>query len=159
MIRKSVVFACMVLIMTACASGKDKSRPVPPAPDVPKPGTLPPQTLAAGECGLFLWTQDTPRRFVFFSRAATGTASAMLQSSERSDLTLTAQRGDLFGQFMTEMDFVTATGQPVSLRLQPGESVEDGQKISAGRIELLDDGGWSTIIPIVGLRACQPDPE
>ncbi|KCZ48863.1 hypothetical protein HY3_11945 [Hyphomonas pacifica] len=83
----------------------------------------------------------------------------MLDAGKQEDLTLAAQRGDLFGQFMTEMDYAMPGEKIVSLRLTPGESVEGGQKISSGRIELLDVGGWSTIIPVVGLRACQPDPE
>ncbi|KCZ55522.1 hypothetical protein HY29_11445 [Hyphomonas beringensis] len=106
-----------------------------------------------------MWTQGTPRRFIFFSRAASGQAIAMLEAGKQEQLTLAAQRGDLFGQFMTEMDYAMSGDGAVFLHLMPGESVEGGQKISSGRIELLDAGGWSTIIPVVGVRACQPDPE
>ena len=69
------VFAILAgaLLLAACASG-DKTRPVPPAPDVPEAGSLPAQDLADGECALFLWTQGSPRRFVYFSKAGSQTA-------------------------------------------------------------------------------------
>ena len=60
---------------------------------------------------------------------------------------------------MTEMDYTTIEGETMSLRITPGEMVEGGQKISTGRIKLLNDGGWETVIPVAGLRACQPDAE
>ncbi|MEQ3650437.1 hypothetical protein [Hyphomonas sp.] len=153
------VFAILAgaLLLAACASG-DKTRPVPPAPDVPEAGSLPAQDLADGECALFLWTQGSPRRFVYFSKAGSQTAETLLSETQQT-MALVRQGGTLFGQFMTEMDYTTLEGETMSLRITPGERVEGGQKISAGRIKLLNDGGWETVIPVAGLRACQPDTE
>ena len=157
--RKLALLGACLLLVASCSSAPQQKVSVTPAPEAPEPGNLPAQTLEPSECGLFLWTQGTPRRFIFFSRAASGQAIAMLEVGKQEQLTLAAQRGDLFGQFMTEMDYAMSGDGAVFLHLTPGESVEGGQKISSGRIELLDAGGWSTIIPVVGVRACQPDPE
>ena len=63
--------------MSALRSSPGKA-PVAPAPDVTVSGSLPSQDLAAGECGLFLWTQSEPRRFIYFSKAGSRTAETML---------------------------------------------------------------------------------
>ena len=80
-------------------------------------------------------------------------------SETQQTMALVRQGGTLFGQFMTEMDYTTIEGETMSLRITPGEMVDGGQKISTGRIKLLNDGGWETVIPVAGLRACQPDAE
>ncbi|MAH92420.1 MAG: hypothetical protein CME99_04510 [Hyphomonas sp.] len=145
------------LALAGCASGAGKA-PVPPAPDVPIAGNLPAQDLEPGECGLFLWTQGDPRRFIYFSRAGASTAETMLAEAQQT-LAMVRQGGSLFGQFMTEMDYIGPESESVFLKITPGETVEGGQKISSGRITLLNSGGWETVIPVSGLRACQPDTE
>ncbi len=157
MIFRAALFGSAVLL-SACASNDAGVRAAPPAPSVPESGSLPAQPLAAGECGLFLWTQDTPRRFIFFSKAGGRTAEFM-RSDTQQTLSLTRQGGSLFGQFMTNMDYQSAEGESVSLHLTAGERVEGGEKIASGRLEILNAGGWETVIPVSGLRACQPDPE
>jgi hypothetical protein len=155
--KRAIAILAGALLLAACASG-DKTRPVPPAPVVPEVGNLPAQDLAAGECALFLWTQGSPRRFIYFSRAGSQTAETMLSETQQT-VALVRQGGTLFGQFMTEMDYASIEGETISLRITPGDLVDGGQKISAGRIKLLNDGGWETVIPVTGLRACQPDAE
>lgn len=153
--RFGPVALALALLASACASS---SKPVPPPPDKPAPGDLPAQNLAPGECGLFLWTKGEPRRFIFFARPATATANLML-SGEQQSLTLIRQGGSLFGQFMTELDYVDPAGLPVDVRIVPGKMVDGGQRIESGRMTLQDDGGWETIVPVVGLRACQAETE
>ena len=145
------------LALAGCASGTGTA-PVAPAPDVTIAGNLPAQDLSPGECGLFLWTQGDPRRFICFSKAGASTAETMLAETQQT-LAMVRQGGTLFGQFMTEMDYISPESESVSLRISPGETVEGGQKISSGRIIILNSGGWETVIPVSGLRACQPDAE
>lgn len=145
------------LALSGCASGTSAA-PVAPAPDVAIAGNLPAQDLSLGECGLFLWTQGDPRRFIYFSKAGASTAETMLAETQQR-LAMVRQGGTLFGQFMTEMDYISPESESVSLRISPGETVEGGQKISSGRIIILNSGGWETVIPVSGLRACQPDAE
>lgn len=118
-------------------------------------GVLAPQTLAPGACALFLWTSDMPSRFVFFMRA--GESSAKVQSPDGpEDLTLVSQEGSLMGQFSTKAAFQTRSARTVRLSFAAGEQIEGGQRIQNGRLVFLDADGWETIMPVVGLAACEP---
>ena len=118
-------------------------------------GVLAPQTLAPGACGLFLWTSDLPSRFVFFMRA--GESSAKVQSPDGpEDLTMVRQEGSLMGQFSTKTVFQTPSAGTVRLSFAAGEPIEGGQRIQNGRLVFLNADGWETIMPVVGLAACEP---
>ena len=121
---------------------------------VPK-STLDPQQLDPKECGLFLWSQTDPTRFVFFKRAGEGVAKTIVE-----DQAVTVQQvaagGSIFGQFFTVQTYQTSTGREVHLTFEPGESLEQGQRIASGRIQYVDDAGWLIVLPVVGVRVCQP---
>ena len=113
------------------------------------------QELAPGDCGLFLWTAGEPRRFVFFSKAGSETANVNL-GDDTVSMTAVSSEGDLFGQFMTEMRFQSAEPRSqLDVSLTPGELLEQGQRIEDARLTLTDAEGWETIIPVLGVRACQ----
>jgi hypothetical protein len=116
---------------------------------------LTPQNLPAGTCGMFLWSMGSPRRFVFFSEAASSKATAFLNDRETT-LTLVASRGDVFGEFLTEAEYRSADGMDVRLSILPGEMMENGQRVSSGNLVLKDLAGWETVLPVAGLRACMP---
>ncbi len=149
----------LVLTFVACASdmGQAPNRQAGAALPAPQSDIreLSPQQLKPGTCGLFLWTIGTPRRFVFFSEAASPTAKAYLGESE-SVLTLVASRGDVFGEFLTEAEYHSAEGMDVRLSIVPGEMLEDGQRVSSGSLVLKDMAGWESVFPVAGLRACMP---
>lgn len=66
-------------------------------------------------------------------------------------------RGDVFGQFLTDMEYVT--GVPisrVSISIRPGEILEGGQRVESGNILFTRADGWETILPVTGVRACMP---
>lgn len=156
----SIILAPLWLI-SACAT----SPPSDPAPvaaqavDSMPPTGLPAQELAIGECGLFLYSLSGEPTFLFFSRATEGSAK-MLIGGETQLLSQTAAGGEIFGQFMTQTDWVSAgTGHRVDLEVEPGEPMIDGQRVTSGRIRLIDSEGWETIIPIGGVRACMNRPD
>ena len=149
--------------LTACSSTSDRGAGSAPAPAVTEnliqsipPQGLPAQRLGAGECGMFLWGQTPPRRFIFFSKANTG-AGLVLINEETVELRSTGAGGSIFGEFNTSTQFATADGDwSVDVTIEPGELLEDGQRIETGRIVLVDREGWQTILPVVGIRACIP---
>ena len=155
MTRCLILFA--VLLLGACATQPTPSSAGTRADNIAEPSDqLPAQALPPGKCGLFLWSKDEPRRLVFFTEADAVAANAALGMGAVL-LTRTKQGGRLFGQFMTESNYVAPDGGVVSLVFVPGAMLEDGQRISEGRISVIAPEGWETLIPVVGLRACQPD--
>jgi len=117
---------------------------------------LPSQRLEAGDCGLFLWSQTEITRLVFFARASERSAAIFIEGQEKA-LNLTAARGDIFGQFLTDLAYATVDeGRAISVTYTPGEELEGGARISGGRISYLDNEGWTRVLPVLGVRACQP---
>ncbi|MEO0882945.1 MAG: hypothetical protein AAFY34_09435 [Pseudomonadota bacterium] len=117
---------------------------------------LPPQRLDPGDCGLFLWSQTEITRLVFFARAGENVASVFIEDGA-VPLTLTRARGDIFGQFLTDLTYVIpASDRQISVTFTPGEELEGGARISSGRISYMDSEGWTRVLPVLGVRACQP---
>lgn len=116
---------------------------------------LPPQTLAPGECGLFLWTRREQPSFVFFSRTGTESASVWLDGQE-VDAQRTSFGGDIFGQELTEQGFSLPDGKEVQLNLSPGELLVGGQRIPEATMTVIDLEGWKTMTPVAGVSVCQP---
>ncbi|MEO0983618.1 MAG: hypothetical protein AAFX03_13310 [Pseudomonadota bacterium] len=154
-----LVLLC-ALSLSACAGGGSRPAGVPGAAalaGIPTRG-LPPQTLAQGECGLFLWSQTDLSQFVFFSKAASGRGVTLI-GAEEVQLVQTKAEGDLFGQFTTEMGYtVEGARDSIELSLTPGELLTGGQRVSSGRMLRVDTEGWQTITPILGVRACRLEP-
>lgn len=126
-----------------------------PVAEVPAEG-LPPQKLAAGECGLFLWGMAAPRRFTFFTEASSGEA-LVLHNGAAQRLIVTDTDGEVFGQFFTETQYLSADGTwSVNLSLKPGEMLEGGQRVESGRLVTTGADGWETVLPVTGVRACIP---
>ncbi len=143
--------------ISACTSTSAKPDPTDVADALAartRSGDLPPQTLAPEECGMFLWTATEPRRFIFFSKAQSRAGKLNVAGVEIL-LAEASARGDLFGQFMTETVY-NASDRVVTVTVVPGDVIEDGQRISSGKISVRDAEGWETIMPVLGLRACQP---
>jgi hypothetical protein len=152
----ATVFVAMAML-PACASKPAPAQTVMSAANViARSGELPSQTLAPGACGLFLWTQAEPVRFVFFAEAGSDKA-VMNIGGTQSPLELTSVGGSLFGQFMTQTTYRSPDGN-VGLSFKPGEPLDGGQRIEAGRLSLVSRDGWETMIPVLGLSACQPEP-
>ncbi len=161
---KHIVFAIVAATLLASCATREKTQDTEAVrrlastttqPSIPTAG-LPAQTLAAGECGVFLWGQTTPRRFVFFSETTSGEA-LILVGDEARTLKQTAARGEVIGSFLTESDFRAADDQlTASLVIVPGDQLEDGQRIGSGRLVTRGKDGWETVLPVAGLYACLP---
>ncbi|HPE48269.1 MAG TPA: hypothetical protein PLR76_07730 [Hyphomonas sp.] len=117
--------------------------------------SLPAQDLEPGECGLFLWTVREPHQLIFFRKADSAAADGII-ADKRTRLSAVAERGTIFGQFLTDVDYRSEAGQTVTISLVPGEQVEDGQRTKSAEIRVRTVDGWETIIPASGLTACMP---
>jgi len=155
----SLVVGCS-LILGGCASPSGGSGVevstldlVPAINSVPSSG-LGPQELLSGECGLFLWSQTDTTKFIFFSKALSGTA-LFAQGETPIQLIQTGAGGEIFGQFNTEMGFASPDNRQVQLSVVPGDLLEGGQRIQSGLLSLTDREGWRTKLPVLGVRACQ----
>ena len=125
---------------------------------VPQKG-LPPQTLEPGDCGLFLWSKTDTTKFIFFRRAGDSTASVLIGETV-TPLLAEDFSGDIFGQFFTEQTFTSQnSAHAISLRFEPGDELVDGARIDNGILRITDPEGWLTTIPVLGVRACQSEPE
>ena len=163
MIRTFIGLFSLAIAATACQSSgsgpldeRERMMALRPAMDsIPQSG-LGPQELSAGECGLFLWSKTDVTKFIFFSRALTGTAS-FAQGEIPISLTQVTAGGNIFGQFNTIMSYESEDRRQFSLTIVPGEVLEGGQRIESGLLTLTDREGWLTKLPILGVRACQPE--
>lgn len=157
--RRAFISTLVLASLSACAG-----LPVTPAAsETPAPqaagNALPQQQLEEGECGLFLWTQKTPRRLIFFAKAGESKARAHIDGQDMS-VSLTGSGGTNFGQFMTQMDYTPIDGTGVlRLALQPGEVLESGQRTKEATLYFTDAEGWETLIPVRGVRVCMDEPK
>lgn len=156
MTRTLLFSSLAALTLAACASNTPApaAKPAAPPPFAELAG-LPAQNLRAGECGLFLWTVSAPRSLVLFTKSGSNTAEASLPAGAQK-LTLTRQSGDLFGQFMTRLDYAAAEGGQVHVELEPGETIEGGQRTRSAQLTVVTRDGWETVVPAAGLAACLP---
>lgn len=163
MIQKLSLVVGLSLALIGCQSNevdpaeqRARMLAMKPAIDsVPSSG-LGPQELLTGECGLFLWSQTDVSKFIFFSKALSGTAT-FAQAETPLTLSQIGAGGDIFGQFNTDMTFLTEDGREVALTVEAGELLEGGQRISSGLINVRDKDGWDTRLPVLGVRACKQE--
>lgn len=156
-------------VLSAVAAGSCASTPDNPGAQTPVPAVtknlvhnvapvkeLGPQTLQPGKCGMFLWTAASPRRFIFFTEAESQ-QGLILIGDQPARIWQTEASGGIFGEFNTTTKFLTIEGgTSVEVTIEPGELLEDGQRVNSGRIVLTDNEGWQTILPVLGARACMP---
>ncbi|MEL7480866.1 MAG: hypothetical protein AAGJ29_04845 [Pseudomonadota bacterium] len=160
--KRLTSFILASLLLGACAAtpqDEDDGSTVAPQPSVtegvPRSG-LPAQRLGPGECGLFLWSKTDISRFVFFAKSGSQQALFLYEDAPTS-LALVQSAGDVFGQFLTDLTYVIPeTGREIMISYAPGEELLGGARISSGRISYRADDGWTHVLPILGVRSCQP---
>lgn len=122
---------------------------------------LPPQTLASGECGLFIWSADATRRFILFSAAQSGRA-LWHDGEDVWTLSFEGHSGaPIYDQYPAQDYSVisTQTGlqtrRHVSLKLSDAEETDTAMRFKSGRLTVAGPSEWDTVIPVVGLASCQ----
>ena len=163
-------FAQSVLIagvaaLGACSSGGKKpvdAAPVQvdpstllPARNVVPTGGLGPQQLLSKECGLFLWNKTDATQLIFFQKAQSGSATMKI-GAQTVTVSQTRNTGEIFGQFLTDQGFVGPAGEQILVSIVPGDELNGGQRVQSGRLTITTGERWTTVIPVLGVRACQP---
>ncbi len=109
---------------------------------------LPPQSLASGECGLFIWTLGEPKNFIGFE---TNNQAKFFLDGYVTDAT--RQGGE--GLNVPSRVFKTTQGQLIDVVLEPSDPIDKGQRF-LGRVTTQTQEGWDKIIPVTAISSCIP---
>ena len=107
------------------------------------------KTLAAGECGLYVWTADAAKQFTLF-------ASPHEIIFFNNGDTISLIEVDASTRQAGSREFLNPEGKTLQLTLLSPQDFDGGTRYKAGRLTSLSDDGWEKVVPIVGLYACQP---
>lgn len=126
-----------------------------PAPGVMgRIGALPPQTLAEGTCGLFLWARTAERSMVLYATDTPASARLMIDG-QQVDLPRTVAEGTLVFGHHTAQEFAQGPLRvKVSIRPQPNSGITGGAVVRRGMVNFSDGTGPDLVLPVAGLIAC-----
>ena len=128
-----------VLILAGCATTTPET--VKSAGIADEPTT----ELAPGQCGLFGWSTDETRSFIFYADEKTAR-----YASANGPTNLIAQSA------FPATEYRAPAGETVSLRLGEGETMVGGMRYSGARIVTLTDEGWERLQPVAIIKTCKP---
>lgn len=128
-----------VLIVAGCATT---------SPSAVKSAELsggPTSELAPGQCGLFGWSTDETRSFIFYADEKTAR-----YASADGPTDLVAQ------SVFPATEYRDPAGGTVSLRLGNGETMVGGMRYPGARIATTTDEGWERFQPVAIIKTCKP---
>ena len=150
---KHLLLLLSAMILPACATTSEV--PQNSEKSTAQSNGLSPKTLAAGDCGLFVWTSHAQKQFVLFSKSQNETAAWLSPKGEVS-LTSKSRRGDATqGQFPSQV-FISENYGELKLNLRDLQSISDGTRYRSGTLTVDSEEGWSRVISVVGLSVCKP---
>lgn len=118
---------------------------------------LAPRDLTQGECGIFVWTADAARRFVFFSQATDPIASWWGPQGEQA-IKRTGSEGLTALEQSPVQSFSLADGGSLKVSLSNPEEVDNGARFKSGAIIQTGPDGWEKVMPVFGVAACNVRP-
>lgn len=133
----SLIF-CVVLLIGCATTAPETSQS-------PQLAGLPTSELDAGQCGLFGWSTDEAREFVFYADEKTARYAGL-----DGPVDLVAQ------STFPATDYVDPAGEAVTLRLGEGEVMSGGMRYPGARVVTLTDDGWERLHPVAIVKTCQP---
>lgn len=135
------------------ATGSPGPAPSPAADHI---GTLPSQSLPAGECGMFLWPKRVNARLLLFSLSSEASARIALDGQEREFPRVSAEGQSYYGQYPRQV--FAGDGYEVQVRVvaDPGEGVVNGALVRRASVKVIGSDGWQYVLPAAGLIACEP---
>lgn len=147
------------LFLAACAQNgaptTAAASATPSLSPIDRLGVIGPQKLAAGQCGLFLWSRTTPPRLVLFSDGLAGTAHIMMDGRARI-LRRSHHEGEAFyGQFQQQRFMDDDFALALDLEADSDAGIVNGVKISRGLLRVEDSAGGYSAVPVAGMIACE----
>jgi len=103
-----------------------------------------PSSLKSGECGLFGWTTDSKRDFIFFADERTARYNSVNGPVDLIPQTV-----------FPAINYLDAAGNPVVLRLGKGEVMSGGMRYPSARLVTVSQEGWERLQPLALVQACQ----
>lgn len=153
---RSFIGAAAIILIAACSSTPDGSKSGVNASG--KLGDrLAPRDLSNGECGIFVWTADAARRFVFFSQATTPAANWWSHTGEQTIMRTSSDGLTAFEQSPVQ-SFALSDGGSLKLALSDPEEVDNGTRYKSGAITQTGPDGWERVMPVFGVAACNVRP-
>lgn len=116
---------------------------------------LPPQHLAKDQCALFLWSRGAAARRIVM--ALNEPPVARIRVGGRTfDLPRTDWDGaSAFGHFAHQTFAADRVNLTLDLDLGDRRELLGGAVVPTGTLDYRDPAGWSAVIPVGGLIACQ----
>lgn len=145
----SSVFMC-ALFVTGCAAGPAAVTKKTKTIAAEKTG-LSGRVLAAGDCGLFVWTADTERKFILFAQSQKMSAVYDTPDGEQI-LKITSQDGR---PTQSQFPIQSYDDGVLRLALSGAQTITDGTRYKSGTLTMTSDEGWEKVSPVLGLSACQ----
>lgn len=156
-----VIASAIACCAAACAAapglgGTVASQASQPAADRPV-AALPPQALAEGACGLFLFERRPPNRFVVFEDLARR-AVQIVHEGEVFELGVTEQRGALVtGEAFRRVYLDPRRNITFTLTGQVGEETGSGPRLEDVLLTVQTLDGGRVVRPLGGVRSCNED--
>lgn len=118
-------------------------------------GSLPPQPLPEGQCGLFLWGAGEGRPLYFFQNTAE-TRAIIPVNGKNIIIQRSAADRQIVEGFFARQNF-TVDDIKISVILQPdqGRNVLKGVVIPTGIINITENSGRQSVFSVVGLFSCK----
>ncbi len=152
----------LAILLTGCGTMTGPSGSVPTTQQVASTlaegenriGTLSPQTLTAGECGLFLWSRSSERNLILFN-GRDGEAHMVINGQSMKFPRAQAEGEQVLGQFEIQTFQQNQYTLRVDLGFEKRAGISRGAVIPQGSLRLSGEGGWEVIVPVGGLVACE----
>lgn len=141
------MIAALIALQLATAQPTPAPAPAPPPPLA----ELPPQTLAAGSCALFLWDRASGTRI-----AMLGTVPPILRAvidGRSTDLPRETAEGTAVLGFAPVARYRSASRQfDVALAILPTSA--GGAVVREGSLTITEADGSARVIPVAGIAGC-----
>ncbi|MCF6275405.1 MAG: hypothetical protein L3J05_06550 [Robiginitomaculum sp.] len=149
----ALVLALSVLSLNACASIDANNTAKKQQTITPADG-LAAQELQAGECGVFFWTDNFPRTFVFFQKQ--GSAEAKYYAGE-AEITLSTNQNTNNMDDAPGLDIAYSHDEYIAFHVKGdfADRLEGGRRITNARIKAQKPGAWEAIQPVSGVYVCR----